>query len=474
MRLPELYDAQQQIKSEAKRFNVLDIGRRAGKTFLGVHLALETALAGYPVGWFSPTYKYAYEVWDDLQRPLKSAGIDYGSNKTDRVINLPSGGSIEVWSLDKEDAGRSRKYKRVIIDEAAKVAGLKGDWEESIRATLADYQGDAWFLSTPKGINYFHDLFQRGNDALAYPDWRSWQMPSSVNPYLPPGEIEQLRSELTEAAFRQEILAEFLSDEGAVFRNVDACLIAQLTNSSLHKDHILVAGVDWGRQHDFTAISIVCCNCRSEVYLDRFNQIGWDFQRERLLAALDAWTVRDTIVETNSIGRPNLEAMHLVAPEHRYLRGFETTSKSKPPLIQSLALAFEKSEIQWLPDSAAKNELIAYEATITDSGYVKYGAPDGQFDDTVIARALAWKAAKYHLPFAPTEHERIEAALPKSLRVDNAPNVLGWDREGWEIARSYEVAKIRRGQADKNEGHGDPWNPQSPFKNLKDNPWEDW
>ena len=68
--LPPLYPKQREIKRDGRRFNVLDIGRRAGKTFLGVHLALEAALEGDPVGWFAPSYKYVLEVWRDLLRPV--------------------------------------------------------------------------------------------------------------------------------------------------------------------------------------------------------------------------------------------------------------------------------------------------------------------------------------------------------------------------------------------------------------------
>ena len=106
--------------------------------------------------------------------------------------------------------------------------------------------------------------------------------PSAVNPFLPPAEIDAARIELPEMVFRQEYLAEFLSGDGAVFRNVDNCLTAVPSMPIAHRDHVIVAGVDWARLHDFTAISVVCCDCQCEVALDRFNQIGWAFQRERL------------------------------------------------------------------------------------------------------------------------------------------------------------------------------------------------
>lgn len=443
--LPPLYPKQLQIKDEGLRFNVLDIGRRAGKTFLGIHLALETAAQGYPVGWFAPSYKYVLEVWRDLLRPV--AGIATKINATERRIELPNGGLIEVWTLENADAGRGRKYKRAIVDEAAMVAKLKSSWEESIRPTLTDYEGDAWFLSTPKGLNYFYDLFQRGQDPEQFPAWRSWHLPSAVNPYLPPAEIEAARLELPEQVYKQEYLAEFLSGDGAVFRNVDACLLARETLPEAHAGHYVVAGVDWARQHDFTAISIICCHCEQEVALDRFNQIGWEFQRSRLLALLLKWSVSYAVVETNSIGSPNLEALNLEAPEEIGLHGFETTAKSKPKLIQDLALAFEKATLQWLPDPTARHELIAYEATVTESGHVKYGAPEGGWDDTVIARALAYRGAKGNIPMDLTPEEAREAKLPAVLQLKNAPKFdtdNAADAWRWEAPRKLALARLEK------------------------------
>lgn len=435
-----------------------------------MHLALEVALDGHPVGWFSPKYKYVLEAWRDLLRPVTE--VTTKVNATERRIEFKGGGSIEVWTLEDPDAGRSRKYKRAIIDEAAMAQNLTVAWEQSIRPTLTDLIGDAWFLSTPQGLNYFHDLFKRGQDSAHSGDWISWQMPSTVNPFLPPAEIEAARKELPTMVFSQEYLAEFIQNEGAVFRNIDNCTKAPLTAAAQHHGHNVVAGIDWGRTHDFTALSVVCVDCEHEVYLDRFNQVGWDFQRERLLRSLIEWNVTDCIVESNAIGGPNLEAMWDIAPKNIRLIKFETTAKSKPKLIQSLALALEKQTVQWLPDSAARHELLAYQATVTETGYTRYGAPEGGWDDTVISRALAWRAASRWFPKPISEVDALEAQLSPALRADQRPGGYGWDFEGWAMRRDHEVRKIREEREKLNKDINDPWAGWIPPAQVDGDPWE--
>jgi hypothetical protein len=68
-----------------------------------------------------------------------------------------------------------------------------------------------------------------------------------------------------------------------------------------------------------------------------------------------------------------------------YAVGFETTSKTKGPMIQGLSLAIEQEKLKLLPDRIARHELVSYEAEVLPSGYTRYGAPEGGWDDTVIA-----------------------------------------------------------------------------------------
>lgn len=154
------------------------------------------------------------EVWRDMVRLLRPVAKQVYVQ--DRRIDLITGGTVEFWSLDTPDVARGRKYGRVVIDEAAMITHLEEAWQAVIRPTLADYAGDAWFLSTPRGFNFFHTLFQRGQSE-DYPEYASWQMPSSANPYLPPGEIESAQLETPETVFRQEWLGEFTDDASTIY-----------------------------------------------------------------------------------------------------------------------------------------------------------------------------------------------------------------------------------------------------------------
>jgi len=351
-------------------------------------LALPPALDGYPVGVFSPTYKMLGEVWRDLKRVYKPVVV--GKNEQERRIELITGGVIECWSLEDPDSARGRKYKRILVDEAAKARHLQDAWEQTIRPTLTDYVGDGWFMSTPKGLNYYHNLFQRGMDE-EQADWAAWQFPSTGNPHLPPGEIEAAREELPQLVFQQEYLAEFIQSQGSVFRNIIESMTDEETHPRQHAGHHVVVGIDWGQTGDFTALSIYCATCGREIAKDRYNKLDYQTQRMRIKAMCQRWGVQSGYAESNAMGQPNLEALQ---SDGVPVSGFATTAQTKPQIIQSLALAFEKQEAKWIDDATWTAELQAYEATQNETtGRWAYSAPSGMHDDTVIARALAWKAA---------------------------------------------------------------------------------
>ena len=393
IRLPRLHPAQAQIKAERRRFNVVALGRRTGKSTLGQELLVDCALSRRPGGYFAPTYKLLEEFW----RKLKAVLLDVTAEKSEQEhrLEILGGGTIECWSMDTGDPARGRRYASVVIDEAAMVPRLSDIWAQAIRPTLTDFQGEAWFMSTPRGLNDFFSLFQRGQDPLET-DWMSWQMPTGVNPFIAGEEVEAARHDLTEREYAQEYLAEFLSLEGAgVFRGVTGA--AYLEPSSRRGGHQYVFGVDWGRSNDFTVISVLDATTSEQAAMDRFTRVDWEFQAERLYRWADLYHPRAIVAETNAMGNPIVERLsqgysHMLGESRRALpmQPWLATNASKAAAIQALSLAIENGELALLDDAVQTAELLAYEAERLPSGLLRYGAPVGGHDDTVIALALAW------------------------------------------------------------------------------------
>lgn len=385
--LPELHPAQEQVKQERKRGNVIVWGRRAGKTTLNVDLMVEGDVLRYPVAYFAPTYKDMLEVWRTVV-PILSPITGRVSKSEYRIENI-AGGVLEFWSLQNPDAGRGRKYARVLIDEGSLVGDIDRIFFESIIPTLTDFRGDAYISGTPKGRNGFWRLFQLGRN----PDdefWKSWNMPTTVNPYISADEVELIRrSTPNERFFQQEYLAMFLDDAGGLFRHVADAATAELIERGI-PGRQYVMGIDLARKVDYTAVTVLDISdpvprC---VFVDRFHRVDWKIQVNRIKTAVEAFGPELLMVDATGVGDPIVEQLRDDLTSHRLkVEGVQITRPRKLNMVDALALAFERREIEIVPDRDLIDELQSFEAST-------YAAPTGGHDDLVMSLALAYWGAR--------------------------------------------------------------------------------
>lgn len=378
------------IKSPAKR-KVIVAGRRGGKTTGVAILAADMFMAGRHILEAAPTQDQTERFWEVVKQYFEepiTAGFIY-KNETKRVLELPNGGRLRTKTAWDADTLRGDYADLLILDEFADMDFTA--WDEVGAPMLLDNDGDAIFIGTPKRRNHFFRMYQTaiGDDTKR---WDAWHFTSFDNPHLSREALAEITRDMTQAAYQQEIMAQFLEGEGAVFRNIDACMGAPLdVDPKDHAGHTILAGVDWAKSADYTAVSIGCRECQLEIARDRYNQVDYEFQTKRLQQICEKYNVKRFMVEMNSMGVPNFESLQRKGLP---VIGFYTTATSKPPLVENLALALERAEWQFQDDPVWTGELEAYEMKMNPiTNRTTYSAPDGMHDDTVMARALMLRAA---------------------------------------------------------------------------------
>lgn len=395
IRLPYPHLGQRTIRRQAKRFNYLAAGRRWRKTTLGVAIAVESAVHGLRILWGAPTYDQVRIAWNETKHG--AGGVAKFTQQT-MTGEFPSGGTIVYRSLDDPDNARGHTADGVIIDEVEEVKAEA--WYEVLRPMLLDTGGWMWGMGTPKGRNWFWREHQNAPDRS---DTMAWQVPTLgcvigdrelvrkphplENSEIRFEEIRDIWRTVPERTFKQEILAEFLEDAGGVFRRVAGAATAQPLEQAI-AGHGYVFGVDWGKYEDFTAISVLDTTTKTQAHLDRFNQIDYTLQVGRLKVLYERFRPYTIIAEANAMGEPLIEQL---VRQGMPVTPFRTTNATKAAAIDALALAFERGDITILDDATQTAELQAYEMRRLPSGLMRYSAPGGMHDDTVIALALAWQ-----------------------------------------------------------------------------------
>ena len=346
--------------------------------------SLTCADFGAAVAWVVPTYKNSRPVWRFAESQVTQvSGVSV--HKSDRIITFPSGGWLGVYSADNDVGLRGESFDVVIIDEAAQVS--EETYSDVILPTLADRNGRLLMISTPKGRNWFWREWMRGqsdNKQIA-----AFTAPTSANPNPNIKRAALMaRDRVPERTYRQEWLAEFIEDGGGVFRNVRASATAP--PASYRRDGRYYFGVDWGRSNDYTVIDCINSVTGEQVAHERFTDIGYQVQVNRLVGLYERWKPETILAESNSMGAPLIEQLQgLGLP----VTGFHTDNASKKQIIEGLQLAFERGKLKILNDETAISELEAYEQETLRSGLIRYSAPEGLHDDCVMALALAWHAA---------------------------------------------------------------------------------
>ena len=259
------------------RFMALRCGRRFGKTDLAKAWIIQGLLQGEPCAWFAPQHMQTSEVFAEISRAL--APLVRERSRGAGTLRLITGGRLDFWSLENPMAGRSRGYRRVVIDEAAfakntsnvAAGSMMEIWERSIKPTLYDYAGKALVASNSAGKNPDNFFYQICTDPQY--GFREYHATTLDNPLLPkrlPGETTatwQMRRAQYQAdlkanndplVYAQEYLAEFVDWSGVAFFSREKLLVDGLPVSFPRHCDSVFAVIDTasktGTEHDATAV----------------------------------------------------------------------------------------------------------------------------------------------------------------------------------------------------------------------------
>lgn len=213
----ELHERQRRIWNDPARFRVVAAGRRFGKSWLGCAMCFDVALHGGRAWWVAPSYPMSNVGWRGLAQiraQLPGVGIDL--RRGERSFAFPGGGEVRVKSADNPDSLRGEGLDFAVLDECAYMK--REAWTEALRPALSDRKGGALFISTPRGLNWFRDLWLLGQ-LPEQDEWRSWSFKTVDNPFIDPAEIAAARAILPSRVFRQEYEADFMEDApGALWK----------------------------------------------------------------------------------------------------------------------------------------------------------------------------------------------------------------------------------------------------------------
>ena len=201
---------QQEAEEHLRRFTVLVMHRRAGKTVFDIVQSVKTVLnckLPNPRGaYIGPTFdrvkKTAWQYYKDFLKPLADVG-KVTFNESELTISFDWGPKIYLMSYEK--GVRGLYFDHVVVDEYQEAD--HNIWAKEIRPTLSDRNGSAIITGTPAGRNQLYDLYEYAKES-GNEEWGDFYRTAddTYDECIPRSELESLKSEGNDEAFQQEYM----------------------------------------------------------------------------------------------------------------------------------------------------------------------------------------------------------------------------------------------------------------------------
>jgi len=300
-------------------------------------------------------------------------------NDSELVLTFVNGSVLQLMGADNPDTLRGAGPVGCVLDE---FATMKYEAWQVIEPILRANDGWAWFIGTPKGKNHLYEFYQRG--LQGHKEWKSFYMTALDSGIFAPEQLEETKKSMTQRMFSQEMMCDWLENEGTVFRAVRQAMISQV--ESPKSEHLYVIGCDLAKVTDFTVLTVYDRIHNNQVYQERFQTIEWPFQKSKIAALSKHYNNALVILDATGLGDPIADDLTRIGVP---INPFKITEQTKKDLIEKLSIWIEQRKCTLLPLNETLNEFDNFSYEIGPTGKIRYQAREGFHDDIVLSHALA-------------------------------------------------------------------------------------
>lgn len=383
---PHIYQAR--FHASTARQRVLVAGRQSGKTLGVVQEENEWAMSApkrwpdekFPQFWWTTAFdKTRGKAWRDFGHYTPKE-IIARSHESEAWFEFRNGSRISMRSAEGMTSLVSERLHGLVCDEFCQYRPQV--YDDYLAPMLATTNGPVVFLGSPWGINWGYRTYMKGMTDV--PGWWSIRWRSIDSPYVDKIWLAERKLDTPDRVYRQQYDAEFLTEGGEIFRNVDAAI-----GPPGKPDDFTVVGFDVARTRDWS--HLYAFNSRCEwVDSKRVGHLDWSVQRVAAIEMYKRLGASKILIDVTGMG-PQKIAAEIVArdltQDGLQVEAIGLYGEMKAAIVQNLMLKFDRGAIRISMDTA--EQFRHYTSAELPSGAERFTAPEGEHDDEVIAAGLA-------------------------------------------------------------------------------------
>lgn len=339
--------------------------------------------------YISPTFQLGRKVYTEITKMLEGKGVIKKANASTLTIETIYGSTLQCHSIEAYTSIRGTTVSGILVmDECAYYQDVLPNGEEPfsnvIYPIIKARKPKVLCISTPRGKRgmYWQLYLRAVNGEKGYREITSTIFDDSL---VSEEEINEIKRNISDIAFRQEFMVEFLDSSLTFFKDYQDCF-SDFTFNDKEKIHI---GCDLSANgEDATVVTLINESMQVKQYvvegtLDvKYNKIANIINSVPNLVA--------AYLENNGVGAPMIGEIKKLVRHRNKIYEWNTSNSSKEEIVSDMAVKIANKEIHFnKDDNGLFAELGSFIVKYTKSGRMQFEAQSGKHDDRILSACIA-------------------------------------------------------------------------------------
>lgn len=378
------------IHRDDVQYLVLRWSRQCGKSVFCELLLLEYLFKKntYNV-YISPTFQLGRKLYSEITKMLEGKGIIKKANASTLTIETIYGSTLQCFSMEAYTSIRGTTCNGVcILDECAYYSDIlpngEEPWANVVMPITKARKPKVVFVSTPRGKRgILWQMYLKAIDGeKGYAELSRTIYQDSL---VTEEEINEIKRNISDIAFRQEFLVEFLDSSLTFFKGYEDCF----SDFKFNEREKIFIGCDLSANgDDATVVTLINESMQVKQYVIEGTL---DVKYNRIANIINSIpTLVAALLENNGVGAPMIAEIKKLVRHKSKIHEWNTSNSSKEDIVSNMAVKIANKEIIFdKNDNGLFAELGSFIVKYTKSGRMQFEAQSGKHDDRILSACIA-------------------------------------------------------------------------------------